>query len=265
MTPAPYREAPSQSPVKIEIPPAVLHEVQSKGQRAGERGYLLGFREGNIVQVMAAVAALDSGDSRLAELDIVGVYASRARGEVFLTDADLEHAESVPNGVALVVAGKRAGFFPREANGSIQAVRSREEFTISEAAKPAAVGQSSRPRHTRHPALPPVSRWKRIAMAVGLLAGPIAGMAYLRDRMPLPPLNVTVQESNGQLVIGWDRSAVAGGGYLEIAEGEIRSVLSVGKDSTSALYSPTTGDVEVRLKAGGRTGMAHWKAARYGR
>lgn len=262
MTSAPYLWAPSQSPVKVELQTEVLHEVRAQVQSAGERGFLLGQREGSIIQVTAAAAVLDS-DPRLAELDIVGVYVLRPRGEVFLTDDDLEHAESVPNGVALVVAGKRAGFFPRQSDGSIQAVRSHEEFTIPEETAEQAVRQSSRPRQTRHPALGPISRWKRIAIAVGIATGPVVGMAYLQQRMPLLPLDVTVRESNGQLIIGWDADVAASGGYLEITEGDVQSVISLTKDSTSASYSPKTGEVDVRLKAGARVGAAHWKAARY--
>lgn len=263
MKSAPYCWAPSQSPVKVDLQLEVLHEVQTEVQRAGERGYLLGRREGNKIQVMAAMAGLDSGDPRLAELDIVGVYASRLRGEVFLTDEDLEHAESVPNGVALVIAGKRAGFFPRQADGSIQAVRSHEEFPVPEEVPGPTVRQSRRPRQMRHPALGPISRWKRIAIAVGIATGPVVGMAYLQQHMPLLPLDVTVRESNGQLIIGWDRGAAANGGYLEITEGDVQSVISLAKDSTSASYLPKTGDVDVRLKAGTRVGTVHWKAARY--
>ena len=61
----------------------------------------------------------------------MGVFFSRIRGEVFLTETDLAFFNEHQSEVALVVAGDRAGFFVREADGSIQTVRSHEEFSIA--------------------------------------------------------------------------------------------------------------------------------------
>ena len=53
---------------------------------------------------------------------------------MFLTDDDLANFESHQGVLALVVAGGRAGFFVREPDGSVQAIRSHEEFKVADAA-----------------------------------------------------------------------------------------------------------------------------------
>lgn len=241
------RWEPSQSRVKVEFRIEVLQRLRS---RRDSRGFLFGNREGDVLRVVAA------GGEAPDQLETLGVYASRIRGEVFLTEADLEHTECVPDGIALVIAGDRAGFFTRGSNGSMQAVRSYEEFSIAAPAMP---------RTTRHPWLPPVNIWKRIALAMGLAAGPVVGMEYLRERMPTLPLEISLRESNGQLIIGWDRRLTADGGRLEISEGDTRSSFPLANDSSSATYLPKTGNVEVRLQSGDRMGTARWRTARYGR
>ncbi len=243
------RWEPAQSPVKIEFRQDVIQGLHSRSEEA--RGYLFGNREGDVVRVVAA------GTETPDHLETLGIYATRVRGEVFLTDADLGHAENIQNGIALVLAGTRAGFFTREANGSMQTVRSYEEFSIATPAP-------AMPRPARHPWRPPVNIWKRIALALSLLVGPVMGVEYLRERMPTLPLEVSLRESNGQLIIEWDHRIVAGGARLEISEGEARSSITLANDSASATYLPKTGDVEVRLEAGDRIGTAHWRAARYG-
>jgi hypothetical protein len=242
------RWEPVQSPVKIEFRQDVIQALHSRRDEA--RGYLYGSREGDLVRVVAA------GTETSDKLETLGIYATRIRGEVFLTDADLEHAERIQSGIALVLAGRRAGFFTREANGSIQAVRSYEEFSIVPAAP-------AMPRPKRHPWLPPVNVWKWTALAAGTLALPLMGMSFLQERMTMPTLSLSLREANGQLVLEWDRSAAANGAHLEISEGEIRSVITLASDSTSATYLPKTRNVEFELKAGGRSGRAQWKAPKY--
>ena len=51
-------------------------------------------------------------------------------GEVFLTEKDLEFAEWNGADVALVLAAEQGGFFVREADGSILAIRSHQEFAV---------------------------------------------------------------------------------------------------------------------------------------
>ena len=58
----------------------------------------------------------------------LGIFVCRARGEVFLTDDDLANFERHRGVLALVVAGGLAGFFVRELDGSVQAIRSHEVF-----------------------------------------------------------------------------------------------------------------------------------------
>src|ERR1700722_12700731 len=89
-------------------------------------GVLFGARQRNRLRIVA--------DETEGGLDPVGIFVVRPRGEVFLTETDLERFEvfQVPGAVALVVAGGKAGFFVREPGGAIQSVQSYEEFPAVE-------------------------------------------------------------------------------------------------------------------------------------
>jgi hypothetical protein len=253
------RWEPARSSVKVEFRPEVLQEMRSANRREDARGFLFGKREGDVVRVVSA------GVEPREELDTLGVYIARIRGEVFLTDDDLEHVENVKDGIALVMAGRRAGFFTREADGSIQAVRSHEEFVVME--PPPEASASAPPiRNQRHPWIPPVKMWKRLVIAAAVFAGTAAAMSSFYGRMMLPKLDVTLRAANGQLILGWDRAAVASGAaYLEIREGDVSSRTPLAVDSSGATYFPKTDHVDVWLSSGDRTGMAQWTAPYYAR
>jgi len=65
-----------------------------------------------------------------AGLEPIGIYVLRVRGEVFLTERNLELFERTGALIALVVAGGRAGFFVRDFEGALQSIRSYEEFDV---------------------------------------------------------------------------------------------------------------------------------------
>lgn len=192
-------------------------------------------------------AALEAAQTNPAPtgLRVVGWYHSHTRSEVYLTDSDLEVYRKYfpePWQVALVVRPEpfgtaRAGFFLREADGSVRAERSYEEFVLAHAASgrgrvAAPLERDAVPGPIARPAPPPIPRreivrpapvvvpaprpvertsrhrlaWMVAAALVLLLA---AGGVYLLNRTAETPrpLALRVLDSNGQLQISWDRSS----------------------------------------------------------
>ncbi len=256
------RWAPAKSAVKIEFPPDIIHDIRAQSVSDHDRGYLFGYREACEVRISTAIRTPQAGDPRTAGTVPVGVYIVRARGEVFLTDADLEQVDRVPDGIALVIAGGRAGFFARAADGTMQTVRSHEEFLVASASTQAE--PLARPAAAPPPFLPPPNLWEWALGTAGLLGAPIAALALLQPMMRKPPIELALRETGGQLVIQWDPGATAlPGGLLEITEAEGRTVLPVAPGSGSATYSARSGDVEIRLSTDERSGRVHWTAARF--
>ena len=258
------RWAPRKSPVRIEFPPELLREIRSETTQDHDRGYLFGLRRGDDVLALAARRAPQAEDPGLSGMEPVGVYISRIRGEVFLTDSDLEQIERLNARVALVVAGNRAGFFVRELDGTLQTVRSYEEFWVADvAARPEGLkrlpgaGQAG-----PHPWIPPMQPWKWAAAMVALLVVPILGLGYLGPLLPQAPLHLELRETDGQLVVEWDRRVAQAGGRLEIADRTGRSILVVAPGSTSTTYAHHNGDVDVHLSTAEGAGTARWKAPR---
>jgi hypothetical protein len=269
------RWCPPQSPVQIEFPPELLHDVRLHSAppvRAlplrwiprlnrvvtQSSGLLFGVRHENHVRVLAAGA-----DKHPDGLAPVGTFVCRVRGEVFLTDEDLANFEKHRGVLALVVAGGQAGFFVREPDGSVQAIRSHEEFRVADAAsRPVPEGTAAA---DELPASAPRTwqGWKRAVACAGLLAVPAGAFAYLRPLLPRLPIAVAVREEAGQLVIGWNPRALAQNGRLEIRDGSERTVLMLPADTSSATYGLQGHDVEVRLSTDTRAGVAHWEAARF--
>ena len=271
------RWCPPQSPLRIEFPPELLHDVRRERPLPARTlprrwiprfnrvvnqssGLLFGVRHEDEVRVLAASADEGSPDG----LAPLGIFVCRARGEVFLTDDDLASFEKHQGVLALVVAGGQAGFFVREPDGSVQAIRSHEEFQVADAAAHPSSG-------TARAELPaPAPRWwqarqgwKRVVACAGLLAVPVGAFAYLRPLLPHLPIALALREEAGQLVIGWNAGALMEGSRLEISDGSERTILLLPADTSSATYGPHGGDVEVRLTTGARMGGAHWEAARF--
>lgn len=269
------RWCPPQSPLRIEFPPELLHDIRLEGAPAERRlplrwiprlnrvvnqssGVLFGVRHEDEVRILTVEAAEG--------LAPVGTFVCRERGEVFLTDDDLANFEKHQGLLALVVAGGRAGFFVRDAGGNVQAIRSYEEFKVAHAAsRPAGGGIEAADELPR-----PAPRWwrtpqtlKRIGAGAAFLAIPAGAFAYLRPQLPRLPIALAIREEAGQLVIGWNAGTLANGGRLEIQDGSERTILMLPADASSATYGRQGDDVEVRLSTDTRIGGAHWEAARF--
>jgi hypothetical protein len=266
------RWCPPQSPLRIEFLPELLRDVRREGFQPAPRlplrwlprmnravnqssGLLFGVRNEDDVRVLAARAS--DGLSPL------GTFVCRERGEVFLTDDDLADFEKQNGILALVIAGGRAGFFVREADGSVQAIRSHEEFKVSDASSRPASDEADMEALLPVPEPRSWRAWKRIAACLVVLAIPAGAFAYLRPLLPSLPLALAVREEAGQLVIGWNAGALAEGSRLEIQDGSERTILMLPADASSATYGPQGDDVEVRLSTDTRIGGAHWEAARF--
>ena len=269
------RWCPPQSPLRIEFPAELLHDVRLEGAHAPRRlplrwiprfnravnqssGLLFGVRHDDEVRVLATRASEG--------LSPVGIFVCRTRGEVFLTDDDLANFEKHQGLLALVVAGGRAGFFVRQADGSVQAIRSHEEFRMADAAsRPAAEPDAA----AEAPVSPPRKwwqvrlAWKRVGACAALLLVPAGAFAYLRPFLPYRPIALAIREEAGQLVIGWNQGALTEGSRLEIQDGSERTILMLSANASSATYGLQGDDVEVRLSTDTRMGGARWEAARF--
>lgn len=230
-----YRHwAPAASPLSVEFPAELLLELGW----AQTSGTLFGSRRGREIRVLAFNAAGDDGQEN------VGVFVSRIRGEVFLTETDLAFLNERRADLALVVAGKRAGFFVRESDGSIQTVRSHEEFAVAEA-RPLPV--SNRPNRRKW--LP--------AGVVALGTLPLAALAVL----PRPkPQNLDVSEIGNQLRISWTpvRNAV-----LSIDDAGGRVSIPVYADQSTVTYEMNGADVAVSLTSVDASNHLRRESARY--
>ena len=267
------RWCPPQSPLRIEFPPELLHDIRLVGSPQPPRrvplrwiprlnrvvnqssGLLFGVRHEDEVRVLAVQASEG--------LSPLGIFVCRERGEVFLTDDDLVSFENHQGVLALVIAGGRAGFFVREPDGSVQAIRSHEEFRMADAASRPSVDTNAAaefpipaPRAWWQPWL----AWKRVMACVAFLVVPAAGFAYLR---PHRPIALAIREEAGQLMIGWNGNSLAEGSRLEIQDGSERTILMLPANVSSATYGLQGDDVQVRLSTETRMGGAHWEAARF--
>jgi hypothetical protein len=264
------RWAPEQSSLKIEFPSGLLREIRAEVESDHERGTLFGSHQADGNEIRALTARRNHEAPKVAGMELVGVYICRTRGEVFLTDDDLLYMEQFGARMALVMAGNRAGFFVRDGEGSIQAVRSYEEFLVADAA-PQSERLSrapSQPPHARHPDLPAASFLKSILILAAVLALPAGAVAYLRPRMIEQPVALKLKTQGEQLIATWDPSETVRGGRLEITDAGVRTMMNVAPGASSAVYqlhnltqignSAIGAEVVVRITAGTRTGMAEW-------
>jgi len=259
------RWCPPASPLRIEFRTELLDDVRRSGLPPSlfhpeinqSSGLLFGIRQWDEVRILSECS--DAGQAPL------GIFVCRARGEVFLTDDDLANFERHQVVLALVVAGGRAGFFVREPDGSIQAIRSHEEFPVASLAASPAVVRKTKPRAGVEQPIPAPGMWpawKRMTACAAVLAVPAGAFAYLRPMLRLP-IALALREESGQLVIGWNASALMDGSRLEIRDGSERTLLMLPAHMTSATYGPQGSDVEIRLTTDARAGGAHWEAARF--
>jgi len=205
--------APPESPLKIEYSTAIVREVRMASAGTDSFGVLYGVRQSQTIQILATRGR--------AGLDPVGIFASRVRGQVFLTEEDLERFEKNEASVALVLSGDKAGFFVRDAQGSMETVRSYREFFVS--------------------GPPPVTKvsTRKWPWAACLLFLPL----FFYRTHPRP-LTLTLHESADQLQISWDAPNEA---TLSIDDGGKRSIVAIHRDQTTATYVPRSKDVIVAI------------------
>src|ERR1700704_249219 len=96
----PYRRwSPPQSILRIEFPPDLLNSIPPKSSERENNGLLYGWQHGPDARLLAARAWPDNRPvpdpekeqyPGFANLTAIGIFVHRCRGEVFLTEADLE-------------------------------------------------------------------------------------------------------------------------------------------------------------------------------
>jgi hypothetical protein len=151
----------------------------------------------------------------------------RSRGDVFLTDQDLEFAERSGAEFTLVLAGGRGGFFVPEKDGSILAIRSHHEFAVPSATP---VRKSSFSRS-----------WLNAVAMAGCLVLAVAAALYAEPRAVL---TLSVHEEAGQLIAAWSPGVR---GTLEIRSQNRSIQLPVLVQETTATFQHETGDVDFLL------------------
>ena len=94
--------------MRIEYSSALLREVHLEAHGGDSSGTLFGIPVEGGFRVVAARVHVRENDPLLAGLKPVSIFAARTRGEVFLTEPDLERLQD--HAIALVVVGDDAGF-----------------------------------------------------------------------------------------------------------------------------------------------------------
>lgn len=240
---------PPQSSTRIEYPREILNFLRPRKDGEYAAGVLYGTRVGHVVCVASA--------RPMAGLEPVGIYAARWRGEVFLTEEDLLHLETLDAesgfaaGIALVIAGRQGGFFVRELDGSMQTIKSYQEFPIrppseenSESAKRATpVNRAGQRTCTMGQVKPAKQLNPRMAVAIAVVAGILTGCALLPRTAP----PFTVQDKEGQLRIVFSATAHNPGARLRIVDGDERRSIPISPSLTSVVYAPLTPDVHISI------------------
>ena len=207
--------SPPESPLRIEYVPGLFQEALH-----ARFGTLYGEIFENIVRIVAAKG----------EGTPVGIFIVRERGELFMTEEDLQRFEESDAKVALVIASARAGFFVRQPDGSIQSIRSHQEIPTPQSLQ---------------------RKWARLpAAAMALVAIALGTTWALRPA----PLSLSIREDAGQLRISFTRSE----GQLEITDGRATRVVQVDPSTTHLTYAPQSADVQIRLTSGGRIETARY-------
>jgi hypothetical protein len=239
---------PEASPLRVVFPQELLRDLGI----VETSGVLRGSRHGRVIRISA-----QSLETEYEEQEKVGVFVSRIRGEVFLTEADLTFFNKEQGEVALVVAGDRAGFFVREADGSIQTVRSHEEFCIAPPAEAAPKKLLLPPK--------PARTWKWTpAGLVTLAALPLAALAmfpqHARPSGKPVPSALEVRETGGQLRISWRPGQNA---MLSIDDGGSRFVIPIYSNQSNLTYRPLGSEVAVTLTTADPSNQPHRDTALY--
>lgn len=230
-------------------------------------------------------ALLEEGcrDLRAQGMEPLGWYHSHTRSEIFMSPQDVEiHNRYFPDPwhVALVVRPHlmqpvRAGFFFREADGSIHAEASYREFVLEPVPEEAPAVPSPTPGGARPagetacptvPAAdtaqpePPKRSWQWLWWVATVLVLIPSAVLFKSDWMgpsphdPPPSVSLMAYDLDGQLQIRWDRAAEpirsAEGGTLEITDGATKTVVKLEKQrlrSGTVSYTRAGARVDLRL------------------
>ncbi len=211
--------------MQIEYSAELLRQVHREGS-GDSRGVLYGRRRDSQIRLLAARRAGHSRDPRLIGLERVGVFAVRSGGEVFLTEKDLEFAERNGADLALVLAAEQGGFFIREADGAILAIRSHQEFAVPNL-RPKKAGSGR--------------GWLNVTALAACLVLSVAAALYAE---PKAALTLSVHEEAGQLIALWGPGVR---GTLEILDGEHKLQVPITVQETRATYQPESGNVSILL------------------
>jgi len=224
-------------------------------------------------------------DAELARLEPVGWYRAHTRSEILLSDVDLAFFDKFfpqPWQVGLIVrpasfAPTRAGFFFREADGTIHTQSSYCEFAVAPVAgfraPPAAEARATPRIEMPAPEPPPVAapeprpalepeaprprrgigaQWKWYAASLLVLA--VAALGFWVLTTFYPSLKLSATDMRGHLRIAWDGAARAVGrarsGSIEIDDHGARTRLNLTPAdlrSGNLFYERQSGDVTVRL------------------
>ena len=209
-------------------------------------GVLYGLRHAGVLRLIEARPHAEE----IAGLTLVGTFSRRVRGEVFLTESGLQAFEELNADIALVVVGDRGGFFFREPDGSMQTVRSYQEFGVDAAESPLA------PPPPAVQTVRPPRRFVGLLKALGasaILAAAGASVLYLAPPfrwMPpasLPP-ELQVKARGNQLLLTWTGGD---GGPLEIVDNGARKRVTLASGQSSMTYQAAGQDISLEL--GGRS------------
>ncbi len=253
---------------------------------------------GNDEAVLAAMLESSQADPELRGLVAVGWYHSHTRSEIFLSDLDLALFDRYfpqPWQLALVVrpaafSPVRAGFFFREADGSVHAQGTYDEFRLvplrgapAMPLEPSDPISGELPRPVVNSAPEPVvaaerkmepfvrpraSRWPWYAGAILFILAAATGIRqYSLSRQHL---SLSANETSGQLHISWDRSSYpvrnAVRGSLAIEDHGLRTEVNLTPSdlqSGSVSYAKQSNDVVIRLRVEQPDGPAVEEVTRF--
>jgi hypothetical protein len=212
--------APVKSQVRIEyardIPRDLVRHLARQDDQLDLTGVLYGRGAARSIRVIST--------TQRAGLHAVGVFSTRARGDVFLTEDDLARLEALrsADAIALVIAGNTAGFFVREPGGAMQTIKSYQEFPVRRILR-------------RKP--PQIREW--------LALGAAAAVAIVLFAWPTSPIEIR-SESNA-VRIRLHRAAVTDGARIQIVDGAERRSIPITRGLSSIVYAPVTRDVRITL------------------
>jgi proteasome lid subunit RPN8/RPN11 len=243
----------------------------------------------NDCQALEKILVSTNNDSQLSGMQPVGWYQSHTRSEILLSEEELRFYKQhfpEPWQIALLLRPHRfdpvrAGFFYREADGSVHSASSRHEFEIEPVAtrpvirvpedrmtadrQPPTPASTPEPQQEQQapppPAAPAVSRNPRgrWAWIAAVIAVALAGILFWNVRShAAADLSLRALDVGGQLRIDWNHGArviqQGQSGAIEIEDGTFKVHNELSQEdlrSGSVTYLRTTGHVQVSLMVRG--------------